>query len=323
MLSSFTFSLNATVPVFLLILLGGVFKHAGLINDEFASIGNKFVFRICLPCLLFKDLADTDVRHNFNFGFVAFCFCVTLCSIIVIWVLARLFIKDRYSTGSFVQGSFRSSAAILGAAFIENMYGNSGMAPLMIIGAVPLYNIFSVIILTFESRDAIDSKGQKMKGTGKIIKKTCLNVLKNPIIIGIFIGIVFSFFNIPQIFIFRKTVENLSAMTSPLALIAIGAQFRGREAVKKLKLTVIASFLKLIGLAAAGIFMAVLLGFRGQYLVAIAIMLASPNTPTSYVMAREMNNDDTLASSIVVTTTVFASVTLTFWIFLLKTTGLI
>lgn len=66
------------------------------------------------------------------------------------WFLARIFMKDKSIIGEFVQASYRSSAAVLGAAFILNIYSDTGMVPLMIIGAVPLYNIFAVIILTVE-----------------------------------------------------------------------------------------------------------------------------------------------------------------------------
>ena len=81
--------------------------------------------------------------------------------------------------GAFVQASARGSAAILGMAFVQNIYGDSGMAPLMIVSAVPFYNIFSVVILTFHSRDQIglDKKAQ--------IRRACINVAKNPIILGI------------------------------------------------------------------------------------------------------------------------------------------
>ena len=59
--------------------------------------------------------------------------------------------KDESMKGAFVQASFRSSAAILGMAFIQSMYSSTGMAPLMIVAAVPLFNIFSVIVLTFKA----------------------------------------------------------------------------------------------------------------------------------------------------------------------------
>ena len=191
------------------------------------------------------------------------------------------------------------------------------MAPLMIIGSVPLYNIFAVIILTLESNSA-----QKQDTTLRI-KTACIGILKNPIIIGIFLGLVASFFNVSLPHMLDKTIQNLSVMTSPLALISIGASFEGRKAIAKIKPTLAASFIKLVGLAAIFLPIAIYLGFRDQKLIAIIIMLASPCTPTSYIMAKNLDNDATLASSIVVMTTVLSSLTLTGWIFLTRLMQLI
>lgn len=153
-MDSFLYSLNATVPVFLIMILGNFLNRIGLIDRHFSNIADKFVFKICLPCMLFLNLAGTNIRENFDFSYVGYCFMVTLISIVTIWRLAKTFLPDKSMTGAFVQGSFRSSAAILGIAFIQNIYGTAEMAPLMIIGSVPLYNIFSVIILTLESKTA-------------------------------------------------------------------------------------------------------------------------------------------------------------------------
>ena len=150
-MDSFIFSINATVPIFAIMILGNIFKSIGIIDDHFASVANRFVFKVCLPCLVFLDLAGTDIRHHFDVKYVGFCFVATLFSILSVWIVAKLTLKDKHSVGAFVQGSYRSSAAILGVAFIQNIYGSSGMAPLMIIGSVPLYNVFAVIVLTFES----------------------------------------------------------------------------------------------------------------------------------------------------------------------------
>ena len=57
-MSSFIFSLNATVPVFAVIVIGNLLCKIGLIDEHFASISNKFVFRACLPCMIFLDHAD-------------------------------------------------------------------------------------------------------------------------------------------------------------------------------------------------------------------------------------------------------------------------
>ena len=104
----------------------------------------------CFPDLLIQDMVNNNFMEKFELGYVIFCAVATTISILTMWFLARIFMKDKSIIGEFVQASYRSSAAVLGAAFILNIYSDTGMVPLMIIGAVPLYNIFAVIILTVE-----------------------------------------------------------------------------------------------------------------------------------------------------------------------------
>lgn len=85
-----------------------------------------------------------------------------------------------------MQATYRSSAAILGLAFINNIYGNSGMAPLMIIGTVPLYNIAAVVILTICSPE---------QSQENLLKRSMIGILKNPILDGIAIGLLWSLLN--------------------------------------------------------------------------------------------------------------------------------
>ena len=141
------FSLNATVPVFLMMILGLVFKKIGWIDDIFASKMNKFVFMVPLPVLVFEDLATVDFSKVWDVKFVLFCFIVTIISITISFLISCL-LGDKTVRGEFIQAAYRSSAALLGIAFIQNIYGNAGMAPLMIIGSVPLYNMMAVVILS-------------------------------------------------------------------------------------------------------------------------------------------------------------------------------
>lgn len=313
-MDSFLYSLNATVPIFLVMIIGWYIRKINIINDEFVTVANKYVFKVALPFLLFKDIKNANISGEFDLRFVLFCMIVTTICFLGLWAICEIVVKDDSIIGSFVQGACRSSAAILGMAFIQNMYQDSGMAPLMIVSAVPLFNIYSVIVLTFKGRGN-DSKGN--------IKKAFVNVLKNPIIIAIFLGLPFSIMGITFPTIVDKTITNIAQTATPLALIAIGAGFEGRKALKKIKPTVVASFIKLIGLAAIFLPIAVFMGFRNQELMAILIMLASPSTVTCYIMAKNMNNDGVLSSSIIVLTTLLSSVTLTGWIFLLRVMGLI
>ena len=323
-MDSFIYSLNATVPIFLVMIVGWIIKRLGVIDDHFVNVANKYVFRVALPVLVFKDLAAADFKSQFDVKFVLYCMIVTTIMFSVIWILTEIFMKDDAEKGAFVQASFRSSAAILGMAFIQNMYQSTGMAPLMIVAAVPLFNIFSVIVLTFKAHpechgkavsDSVDKKEN--------IKKACVNIATNPIIIGILLGLVSSLIGINYPPIISKTVMNIAQTATPVALICIGAGFEGRKAVKKVKPTVIATFIKLVLLAAIFLPVAVRMGFRNQELMAILIMLASPSTVTCYVMAKGMDNDDVLSSSIVVLTTLLSSITLTAWIFILRNFGFI
>lgn len=68
------FSLNATVPVFLMMVIGMVLRRIGWVDEDFASKANKFVFRLPLPFLLFSDLATVDFTEVWDLKFVLFCF---------------------------------------------------------------------------------------------------------------------------------------------------------------------------------------------------------------------------------------------------------
>ena len=313
-MDSFIFSLNATMPVFLVIVLGYILKQIGLFTDEFCRVGNKYVFLVALPVLLFRDIAQTNLYEDFKLSFVLYCAGVTTLVFLGVWFLAAHILKDKSLVGAFAQASVRSSAAILGIAFVENMYGNAGLAPLMIVSAVPLFNIYSVIILTFSANG-----GQH--GTGAI-RKACINVLKNPIIIGIVLGLPFSLLRIEIPTIPLKMIESVGATATPLALLVVGAGFEGTKALAKIKPTLWATAIKLVFLLAVFLPLAIALGLQDAELVAALIMLGSPTTVSCYVMATNMGNDGELSTSIIVLTTLLSSVTLTGWIFLLRSMGL-
>lgn len=318
MAESLIFSLNSTMPLFFIMLLGYLLHRKQFLTDDFVAMANKFVFNVALPVQLFRDLATMDVRTSFDAKYVLFCAAATTSSILVIWALAKLFLKEKHIVGEFVQACYRSSAAILGAAFIQNIYGTSGMSGLMILGSVPLYNIFAVIILTLES-PALDAKS----GMGEKIKKSLKGIVTNPILLGIAAGFVWSLLRLPMPTMANKTLSSLAGMTSPLALLAIGAGFKGREALGYLKPTAVATVTKLVILPAIFLPMAVHFGFTDQKLVALLVMLGSVTTPAGYVMAKQMGHEGTLTGSVCVTTTVFSALTLTFWVFWARSNGFI
>lgn len=310
------FSLNATVPIFLLMVFGYLLRQFKVVDEPFVKTLNKFNFKITLPFLVFKDIAESDFYSVWDTGYVLYCFLVTLFCIVIIWVSAGIFYRNKNQLGELVQASYRSSAAVLGIAFIQNIYGNSGMAPLMIIGTVPLYNIAAVLVLSFT--------GPEHHGPDKTsLKKSIKDIFTNPIIIGIFLGMLVSSLRISFPYIIGKTINNIAVLASPLALLGLGAGFEGRKAVRQIPPTLVASALKLIIWPALFLPLAIHMGFTGEKLVAILIMLGSPTTASCYIMAKNMGHEGILTSSVVVTTTFFSSVTLTLWLFILRSMALI
>lgn len=309
------FSLNATIPIFLMMLAGLLFRKMGLFNDNFVEKMNQFVFKAALPVLLFQDLSQEDFATAWDGSFVGFCFLATT-GCILLSVALSFFMKKRELQGEFVQASYRSSAAILGIAFITNIYGNSGMAPLMIIGSVPLYNVMAVIVLSF-------TKPGQNGMSPALIKKTLKGIITNPIILGILSGALWSVLRLPMPTILSKTVSSLGGLTTPLGLMAMGAAFNWSEAKSGMGPAFAASFMKLIGLCTLFLPVAVLLGFREAELIAILVMLGSSTTVSSYVMARNMGHSGVLSSSIVAITTLGSAFSLTFWLYVMKSLALI
>lgn len=309
------FSLNATVPIFLLMVLGYIFNKLGLIDDAFASKMNKFVFIVPLPVLLFEDLSTVDFAQVWNLKFVLFCFAVTLICIIIAALVSFLW-RDKSIQGEFIQASYRSSAALLGIAFIQNIYGDAGMAPLMIIGSVPLYNIMAVVVLSF-------FQPERKKLDKEVWMKTLKGIVTNPIILGIIAGLIWSALKLPMPSILEKTVSDIGATATPLGLMAMGASFDLKKAFGKAKPAVTASVMKLVLFAVMFLPLAVWMGFRQEELVAILVMLSSATTVSCYVMARNMGHEGVLTSSVVMLTTLFSAFTLTGWLYILRSTGMV
>ena len=292
-----------------------LFRKLGWMDEVFAAKMNKFVFLVPLPVLLFEQLATVDFSEVWDIKFILFCFVVTAISITISTLISLLW-KDRSIKGEFIQATYRSSAALLGIAFIQNIYGTAGMAPLMIIGSVPLYNIMAVVVLSvFKPGNNSFDKA--------LVKKTLKGIATNPIIIGIVAGFVWSALKLPMPSILHKTVSSIGATATPMGLMSMGATFEMKKATSKMKPTLVAVFMKLVGFCAIFLPMAAVLGFRNEELIAILVMLGSATTVSSFVMARSMGHEGTLSSGVIMMTTLLSAFTLTMWLDVLRSFGLV
>ena len=312
------FSLNATMPVFLMMVLGYVLhRKTSLLNDEFADYLNTFVFKLALPVQLFKSLSQEDFHAVWDGGMVLFCFAVSLASILLLLGLS-IFLRDRSLRAEFVQAGYRGSQALLGVALLQNIYGSSvgaGPLALVLIGAVPLYNVAAVLLLT------LMTPGGRLDR--KTVGKALRGIITNPIILGIAAGLVWSLLRLPQPVILQRAVSSLASTATPMGLLALGACIDPKKAAGCWKPTLIASLFKLVFFVMLFLPLAVKLGYRGETLTALLIMLGSPATVSCFSMARSMGHEGVLSASAVMLTTVCSAFTFTVWLYLLKSLALI
>lgn len=310
------FSLNATMPIFFMMVLGFWLKKIKFLDENTTSKLNQLVFKIFLPALLFIDLAKEDFLTIWDTKMVVFCFVVTIICIVLAAVISLLS-KDKAERGEIIQAAYRSGAATLGIVFMTNIYDNASMVALMIIGSVPLYNVAAVIILYLTSpQNAHHSKSE-------LWKKTAKNVVTNPIIIGILLGMLWSVLKLPQPPMFTKTITYLGNMASPLALIALGASFEFYDAKEKWKETTGITVTKLLLWCMIFLPVAIHMGFREEKLVAILVMLGSATTSSCFIMSKNMGHKGAISSCAVMVTTLLSSFTLTMWLFVLRMGGYI
>lgn len=312
MITNLIFSLNATMPLFIMMILGFGLKRFHFLDEHSTGAINKLVFKVFLPALLFIDLAGKDFVSIWDTKMVVFCFIATVISIALAAGLSLLS-KNKTERGEIIQAAYRSGAATLGIAFMTNIYDDASIIALMIIGSVPLYNVAAVVILDLTSPQNEQRSGKELW------IKTARNAITNPIILGILFGMIWSVCRIPQPVIFAKSMTYLGNLASPLALIGLGASFEFCDVKEKWKPTVGVTGTKLFLWCILLLPIAVSMGFRNEKLVAILVMLGSATTSSCFIMAKNMGHEGKISSCSVMVTTLLSSFTLTMWLFILRT----
>ena len=316
MWNDFMFSVGAILPVFGVMVLGFLLRRRGFLTQGFCQTGNRLVFNLCLPAMLLRQIASMGGVRAADGSFLLYAFAATLAGVLAVWLPAHFFMKDKTQVGAFAQGAFRGNTALLGAALLQSICGSQAYAPLIILAAVPVYNVLSVVVLSLEAG-----------GGGTLHRARVLGALKqvarNPILLGILAGMPFALTGRSIPLPADKVLSMLGGLASPLSLLVIGAGFRWQAALEKRRATLLAALVKLVLLPAAALPPAAALGFRGEALVALLVMSVTPSAVSSYIMAENMGNDGVLANGIVAVTTLLSAVTLTGWIFLLRTLQLI
>ncbi len=306
LLESLSFAVDVTLPISIIIVLGVLLKRIRWIDDEFANTGSRLVFNLTLPCLLFINIAKTDLTASFPVDLIVFAAIVTTLFFLAFHFLA-FYIPSVNSRGAFVQGSCRGNMAIIGLALSLNAFGDDvlPLASMYLAAIVVPYNIYSILTLYYH---------QSETPTSKMVAQS---VLTNPLAVSIFAAIIVSVsgLQLPELFV--DTGNYISAMTLPLALLCVGASIRLQEfKVSRLLYFAIASKIVLIPLSV--VILAYAFGFRDHELGVLFIMMATPTAAAAFPMVRAIGGDYHLTAAIIAGSTLLSMFTTTIGLFLLR-----
>ena len=239
-----------------------------------------------------------------------------LCAVPTMVLLLMLIIpkieSDNKRRGVMVQAIFRSNFVLMGVPIVANIFGdhNIAVATTMIAVIIPMYNIFAVFAL------------ETFRG-GKFAPLPILKgVFKNPMILGALIGaaLLISGIKIPAPIL--KPFGQISAATTPVALIILGASFKFGSTHEHRKQLLGCILGRLILVPSIMLSIALLLGFRGIEFVTLIAIFGTPCAVVSFAMAQQMGGDADLAGNCVVFTSALSCVTICCWILLFKTLGI-
>ncbi len=329
-------AVNAVLPIVLLILLGYVLRQKGFLSGDFVKTGNRLVFKVCLPCMLFVNVYDIE-------GFSVIPWDIVLYSVAIIGVIFVIGLAAALATtsvperrGVLLQCAFRSNFAIIGLSLAGALGGNEAQAVAAVISAftIPVFNILAVIALS------VFVGGSNGKNS---IQSILLNICKNPLIIGVVLGLLCVAFRAAQLQVYREvrfslkqdmkffydSLTKLKAIASPFALLVLGGQFTFSAVKGMFREIAVGTVLRLVVAPVLGIGGAILLTRFGvltcgvdEYPALIALF-GSPVAVSSAVMAGAMDNDEQLATQLVVWTSICSMITIFLQVCVLMAAGLL
>lgn len=328
-MADFIFTINAVLPIILVVALGYILKRMKFLNKDFLKVSNKLVFKVLLPVMLFLNIYNVSNLNEIRLDIVLFAALGIVALFLIGLLIVILFIKDPMQKGVVLQCVFRSNYAIIGIPLATMLFGESAAVVASLVSAIsiPIFNILAVVSLTVFIKDDVEKKDFKTQAKSILIK-----IIKNPLILGVVAGIIALL--IREVFVINDITFRLStdlkfvytALTwlkntaTPLALIVLGGQFEF-SAVKRLKKEIAIGTISRIVLAPAlmiGIALLFFKDFDGACFACLVALFGSPVAVSSAIMASEMKNDEELAGQLVVWTTLLSSVTIFVLVLILK-----
>ncbi|MFO7749111.1 MAG: AEC family transporter [Desulfobacteraceae bacterium] len=288
-------------PVFALIAMGRTMKITGFASDLFFKTSDKMVYYIFFPCMLFWKIGSNPSAGSLDMGLPL----AALCAVFAVFAASTVYLLSgrvsAFEAGTFSQSCYRFNTYI-GMAVVLNGLGREGVLQFsLLIGfVIPVINVLSVAVLIWFS-------GKKYR-PGQRFSKLARALIANPLILACMAGLAFSKLAPGFPVFIDNTLELVSMITLPLALISIGSAFSFSNLKGNFRLSLVAALFKMLFLPAAGFAFMALFGVTGVSFQAGMIFFTLPTSTAIYVLSSQLNSDTDLAAATIVFSTLFSIV---------------
>ncbi len=302
-------ALKTILPIFLVIGLGYGARRKGWLTEAFMASGNKLLYMVAIPCLLFHKISTAPFQGSFFPRLIMGCIMAIVAMSVGVLLGGSFLFSSKQRFATFLQGCIHGNIGYIGLAvcyysFNERYFGIAGvLAGFFII----TQNILSVTFFHLLVKQGDIRRGGAL---GQLVI--------NPIILATLAGLAASFFHLVPPVVVERGMMIVGRMALPTALLIIGGSLDMEQVFIDLKASLLVSALKMIALPLLGCLIFFLLSVPWDLWVVGITLLSAPAATTCYIMSRELNGDPQLASSLVTTSILLSLLTFVFWLSVFK-----
>lgn len=313
-MESFIVAMNAVIPIMCYLAYGWMAKRTRILTDDLIHRMNQVTFKLFYPCMSFYNIYSANQDGVPSLRVMLFLpISVLITEAVLIAVVPRIVPENRLR-GTIIQAIARSNYVLLGMPLAQSVLGPeaSSVVAMTITVAVSTFNITGVLILELFN----ETPGHSLSP-----KSLLVNLLKNPMLQGCMVGLVFFFAGWKLPLCLDVPVKAFSSLTTPFALFLLGGTLKLASVRRNLKYLVPSLFVKMVVTTAFWVPVAHAMGIFKAELFCVFCAFAAPVATVSYPMAESMGGDGELAGQFVVISTVLSLLTLFGWIYLFNFIG--
>lgn len=287
---------TSLVPVFGLILIGYFFKRISFPSHEFWPLADKLTYFVLMPALLIYTLSKAKLDIN-SVNLVLVSLLAIFLTMIFLIVFNKLSPTNNSSFTSIIQGGIRFNTYVF-LALSSSIFGNEGLilSAIILTFAIPFINILCVTVF------AIYSQNNKLDFI-YLVK----SIVKNPLIIGCFIGGSLNILNISLPISISNIFKILSEAALPLGLLSIGYALVLKDMKNVKKDLFISSFAKFMILPIFIYTLGNLFNLNETMIAVLVLFSLLPTAPSSFILARQLGGDLPLMTTIITVQTLVSA----------------